>query len=222
MRYVTKIYVADVQWLSDAAAFEKHYRTMPEHRKEKIDNLRFEKDKRLCMGAWLLLVYALKETGIEKAELQLAYGPSGKPYLADNPDVFFNLSHSGNRVMCAVSNGEVGCDVQKVTPYNRKLASRYFCPEEFGYLEAAPEEARDVLFARFWTLKESFIKNIGRGLSQPLREFCIRLDGEKPAVTQQILPEDFYFREFDLQDGYRYACCGRKPDISDLRIISLT
>lgn len=217
---MTKVYLADVEGFKAFAVFEKMYRTLPEHRKQKVDRLRYEKDKRLCVGAWLLLMHTLKEAGIDNPNIQLSYGVSGKPYLADYPELFFNLSHSGSRVLCALSDREVGCDVQKITPANRKLAQRYFCPEECQAIAAAGEQ--DVMFFRLWTLKESFIKNIGRGLSLPFGEFCIRLTEDGAAVRQQVLPEEtFCFREFDLQDGYRYACCARKPDIMDIRIVDI-
>ena len=217
---MTKIYLADADRVADPEMFEKLYRMLPAHRREKIDRSRFEKNKRLCMSAWLVLMYALEEEGVDNQNIRLSYGKYGKPYLTDYPDLFFNLSHSGNRVMCAVSDREVGCDVQQIKTYDRKLAERFFCPEECQHIAAAGAEERDVLFFRYWTLKESFIKNLGRGLSLPLQEFSIDLKTDSSAVSQQVLPaESFFFREFGLDDGYRYACCARKAEIADARIV---
>lgn len=220
---MTKVYLADTDRLEDPVVFQKLYRTVPMHRQEKIDAIRFAKGKRLSLGAWLLLMHALREEGVTEENIRLSYGPSGKPYLKDFPNLFFSLSHSGNRVMCAVSHEEVGCDVEPVTAGKLPLAERFFCPEESAVITSAPEAERDEVFFRFWTLKESFIKNVGRGLSLPLCEFSIHLRENGGVVAQNALPgQSFYFREFDLQDGYRYACCARQPEISDLKHIQLS
>lgn len=219
---MTKLYLANTEPLADPDLFERFYRTVPCHRKEKIDTIKFPKGKRQCLGAWILLAYALKEAGIHQRDICLIYGPDGKPYLADFPDVHFNLSHSGRYVFCAVSNEEVGCDVQKIAAADLRVTHRFFAPEECEKIATAPEAVKNELFFRYWTLKESFIKNIGRGLSLPLQSFCIHLDGDRPSVSQSVLPEEhFYFREFDLQDGYRYACCARKPEIEDIQLIQI-
>ena len=219
---MTKVYLADVDRLADPALFEKLYQTVPFHRQEKIDALRFAKDKQMCLGAWLLLIHVLQEEGLGEREIKLSYGPHGKPYLADFPNVFFNLSHSGNRVLCAVSDREVGCDVQKITDFNQRLADRFFSSEECAVIAEATYEKRDGIFFRLWALKESFVKNIGRGLSLPLKEFSIDLKTESVSVIQQVLPgETFYFREFDLSDGYRYACCARQPEIGEIVNVQL-
>lgn len=219
---MTKWYAADVDGLKAPAVFERLYRTLPLHRKDKIEKLRFEKDKRRCMGAWLLLMHALQAEGIAEREICLSYGEHGKPYLADHPELFFNLSHSGNRVLCAVSDGEVGCDVQKIKRYDGQLAERFFSPEEYGYLSKVSKEERDTLFFRYWTLKESFIKNIGTGLALPLNQFSIQLSGDGVGVKQQVLPEEtFFFRDVDSGDGYRYACCARRQEIGEIEVVRL-
>ena len=61
---MTKLYLANTEPLADPDLFERFYRTVPCHRKEKIDTIKFPKGKRQCLGAWILLAYALKEAGI--------------------------------------------------------------------------------------------------------------------------------------------------------------
>jgi len=112
--------------------------------------------------------------------------------------------------------------VQRIKTYDGHLAERFFCPEECRDIAAVSGEERNIRFYRYWTLKESFIKNLGRGLTLPLNQFGIQLSDDRVRVMQQILPEEtFYFREFDLNDGYRYACCARKAEISDVKIVAL-
>ena len=127
---MTNIYLANTDQLADPAVFERLYQSVPAHRREKIDAMKFAKGKQQCLGAWLLLMRGLKETGICEKDISLSYGPVGKPFLKDYPEVFFNLSHSGNRVFCAISDREVGCDVEQIRKADLSVASRFFSQEE--------------------------------------------------------------------------------------------
>lgn len=218
---MTNLYLANTDQLADPALFARLYQTVPLHRQEKIDAMKFQKGKQQCLGAWLLLMHGLKEAGINERDIRLSYGPSGKPFLTDYPELFFNLSHSGSRVFCAISNREVGCDVERVRSADLSVADRFFSPEECQTIANAPTEEKNAMFFRFWTLKESFIKNVGRGLSMPLWEFCISLSGNDIRIDQQFLTEELFFRDFDLQDGYYYACCAREPEINDIKLIQI-
>lgn len=218
---MTDLYTASTDSLSDAILFKELFEKVPLYRQEKIRSLRFEKDKRLCLGAWLVLMRALSERGISDQAPALSYNSYGKPFLSDYPNVFFNLSHSGNRVMCAVSDFEVGCDVETLSPFRPALAKRFFSPHEYDAVMSAPEDMRNDLFLRYWTLKESFIKNAGLGMSLPLQSFCIRLDSETISVDQSALSLDsFFFYEYQWNGGYRGALCAREKTISDIQEIA--
>lgn len=132
---------------------EKLLYLLPEERAEKYHRLRFEKDKKNCVGVYLLLIKALKEYGVD--EFTLGYTETGKPYIKGNP-LYFNFSHSKNGFACAVSKKEIGADIQEiVTPKEATL--KKVCTEK-----ELPFAAKDkVGFTRLWTLKESIIKKSG-------------------------------------------------------------
>ena len=220
---MTKLYAANTAPFQNPELYQAHYATVPSFRKEKIDALRFPEDKRRSLCAWLLLVRALREQGISPEDIQIAYGAHGKPALLGNHQLFFNLSHSGQRVLCAVSHQEVGCDVEQARPVNLKLAKRFFSPAEYETLSSLPQEEQQAAFLRLWTCKESFVKAVGTGLSLPLQDFSILGNGAKVGVQQWFFPDRrFFFRTFDPQDGYYYACCAETPDISELTTLDLT
>ncbi|WP_306026874.1 4'-phosphopantetheinyl transferase superfamily protein [Stappia sp. MMSF_3263] len=113
-------------------------------------------------------------------------GAQGKPEVATGlPRVGFNLSHATGLVALAVAYDEtgvfsgdpVGVDVEQATRnIGPGIARRYFAPEEVTDLEALPEpEQRDRFFA-LWSLKESYIKATGYGLSMPLDSFSFAFD----------------------------------------------
>ena len=81
---MTNLYLANTDQLADPDLFARLYQTVPAHRREKIDAMKFPKKKQQCLGAWLLLMHALEQQGIHRKNIRLSYGPVGKPFL-DSP-----------------------------------------------------------------------------------------------------------------------------------------
>lgn len=210
-------YAANVEELNNPALFERLYALVPEHRRQKVDRMRFEKDKRLSLGAFALLQKGLGDWGIFDKELMLSYGDNGKPFLKDYPAVFFNLSHSEERVMCAIADCEVGCDVERIQDTDFEIARRFFHEKEYEQiLRQGPAQKKQELFYRYWTLKESFLKVTGQGMKLPLNEFLIDIQDAGIMVKQCVNEgKNYFFREYDLRDGYRYACCAVKPEFGE-------
>ncbi len=132
---------------------ERYLHLLPPERVEKYHRLRFEKDKKNCVGVYLLLLKALEEYGVE--ELSLGYTKTGKPYIKGHP-VCFNFSHSKNGFVCAVSKKEIGADIQEIAA-PRETTLRKICTIN----EQRLAERDSVAFTRLWTHKESIIKKNG-------------------------------------------------------------
>jgi 4'-phosphopantetheinyl transferase len=132
----------------------------------------------------------------------------GKPYLPGT-GVHFNLSHSGNWVVCAVDREEVGTDVEITRSVDPAIAVRFFSAPERELLEQCDsiDEERK-LFLGIWTLKESYIKAIGRGLDCPLDSFaCLpEATGIRLIRYDQRLPHAF-FHHLMLDDEHRCSVC---------------
>lgn len=179
----TKIYLCSVEVPGGYGSIAGLEQRLSAGRRGKIKSRRFEKDKLQALGAGLLLDFGLKEYGLREAGVAMAYGSNGKPYLADYPDIHFNLSHSGSMAMAVFSDREAGCDVERVQEARMSVARRFFTEEEYVLLESLKAEAeRDRMFARIWTVKESFLKVTGEGMRMPLDSFSVRLDGDRPQV----------------------------------------
>lgn len=200
----TKVYIADTGALRDDAVFGRCLTRVSGERLNKINRCAKHDDKIRSLAAGLLLEKALDDVGISDREIRIGY--DGKPYLASGA-ISFNLSHSGERVMCAVSDMEVGCDVQKIGEVNFKIADRFFSPSERRLLNSIEDESEKIkMFYRLWTLKESYIKAVGTGLKTPLKSF---------SVTTWTDVNGFYFKEYDISDGYAYAVCGKSPHFDE-------
>lgn len=215
---MTEVYIAKTDFLADEKLYKRLYDAASPERKEKTDKLLFQKDKELSVLSERVLKKALKNIGV--SEFSLVYGEHGKPYLRGNNNVFFNMSHSENTVMCAVSDSEVGCDVERVSEFDMQIARCFFAYSEYKMLQNAPEAERRDLFYRLWTLKESFQKSIGLGMSLPLDSFSVDLT-DVITVEQNVCEFRFYFREYNLNDGFRYSVCARSAEFSEKPIILL-
>lgn len=76
-------------------------------------------------AAHMLLDAALKKIyGVENYSIKT--GSCGKPYLADHPGIFFNLSHCRGLAVCGISDSEIGADCELIRPYSGNAAKKYF------------------------------------------------------------------------------------------------
>ncbi|MDO4939636.1 MAG: 4'-phosphopantetheinyl transferase superfamily protein [Lachnospiraceae bacterium] len=202
----TKICIARTD-IIDECLFNAFYEKVSEERRVRTDAYRFDKDRRLSLGAEILLTETLRRYGFDpKDGFRLGKGENGKPYLDGQDDIYFNLSHSGDYVMCAVSDRDIGCDIQKTERMNLKTAERFFLKQEYETItgQESDEKIRDMFF-RYWVLKECFLKVTGRGLAMPLNSFEI-ITGDEVSIVQNYDNRNYYFREFSL-DGYKAAVC---------------
>ncbi len=200
----TKLYIASTDALTDERLFACLAGTIPEARREKLLAFRHDGAKKLSLAASLLLVRALQDEGLHADEI--AVTEYGKPWLPQLPDFHFSLSHSENMALCAVSSEPVGCDIEAPRDYDPKIARRFFHKDECEWLFSHPQgEQRDAFF-RLWTCKESFIKALGLGLSQPLDSFVV-IPGETVQLTQAVDPRPWRIRS--LREGESFlALCG--------------
>jgi 4'-phosphopantetheinyl transferase len=108
--------------------------------------------------------------GIDPAEVELTFGPQGKPVLAAGATLSFNLSHSSDVALVAVAcDREVGVDVEEIRPRHGllALARRAFGPDVGAELERLDPPAQTVELHRRWTAHEAALKCAGTGLAGP-------------------------------------------------------
>ena len=143
---------------------------------------RFDRDRRRFTVAHGLTRHVLGSIlGVFAARVNFRREPEGKPRLDDDHrNVRFNLSHSGERAVLAVTSGrDVGIDLEREHSLEVLAFARlFFAPGERLALEVTPPGERLGAFFKVWTRKESFIKAIGTGLSFPLAGFHVSLDDD--------------------------------------------
>lgn len=112
-----------------------------------------------------LLTGALKmQEGIDYGSEPILVNAYGKPHLANHPDIHYNISHCRDYIACILSRDyEVGIDVEDIRSFADSVARRVCAQSELDRIYTS--ECRNTEFFRHWTLKESYLKAIGQGLS---------------------------------------------------------
>jgi len=165
----------------------------------RADRFKFERDRRrFVVGRGALRRILASYLERDPKSIHFAYGPHGKPMLADaatSGGLEFNASGSDELAVCAVTAGRcVGVDIEFCRPIaDRDLPDQCLTTAERTVLQAMDPERRLAAFYRLWTLKEAFLKATGDGLSGPMSsvEFDmtpdrpIRLVGAPKLVSEQ-------------------------------------
>ena len=180
----------------------------------RASRFRFEKDQRRFIGARGILRQILGAY-LQKPphSLQFLYGTNGKPVLANNDTFQFNLSHSENMVLYAIThNRNIGIDLERIREdvAIEQISSRFFSEAEIVSMQQLTESKRNELFFQYWTRKEALIKATGVGLSVPIETFDV--SGVNGSILSPIpLPGDhgekpqWYLQDLLPGPGYTAA-----------------
>jgi 4'-phosphopantetheinyl transferase len=184
--------------------------------------------RRFIVAHGVLRLLLAAYCGCDPRALRFAEGRWGKPRLYEPAaDLCFNLSHSGELSLCAVTrNAEIGVDVEhrRAKLASDAIAARHFAPEELSVLRNLPPHLRTAAFFRCWTRKEAFIKARGEGLALPLDSFAVSLAPDAPAALLSIggsaaAAAEWSLDEIAVPTGYTAAvavkACGRRLVIRD-------
>lgn len=141
---------------------------LPQWRLEKANKYKRPIDQFLCAKAYKLLQEALNNVYGIKDDQEFSYTEKGKPELKDRPEIHFNISHCGRCVCCAVSDDQVGVDVEEINQYGPSLAAQVCSEEELQKIAGAKDPVQE--FTRLWTMKESALKLSGEGIRDNMKD----------------------------------------------------
>lgn len=203
--------------------------TLSEDERERADRFRMEFLRRrftICRGTLRAILGQCLQC--EPADVTFQYGGKGKPSLgvgngAGDPPLIFNVSHSEELALIAVSLGmELGVDVELVRTRSSfiDLARRFFATPEIETIESLPQHQQLLAFFHGWTRKEAILKAVGTGLTFPLNKVLVTMAPSDPCRLIQFGEgeRDDYWDLTHLQPGGGYvgalATARRPSDIA--------
>ncbi len=168
-----KWYKYDIRNLTDVE-YNKWYSLMSEDKQQRVDRFRFSDDKKRTVAGEMLARKAIAEwCGVEPENITFGIKEHGKPYAKDLT-VEFNISHSGDMVVCGVDDKPVGIDIEQICPIDLTIAKRICTDDELLYLFGHTPTEQDFTyttnteiltrFFELWTAKEAYGKCMGCGI----------------------------------------------------------
>jgi len=180
-------------------------------RKEKVHNIKNHAERSRSIYAGLLLRHAYFMAGHADFEsVKMKKGEHGKPYIEGCFDFCYSLSHSGEWVLCAADEREVGADIQQFRPYREAIAKRFFHEKEWERLvKKEDEQERKTEFYRIWTAKEAYAKLTGRGIGAGM--------GLTQESYRQVSSEDgtAFLKIYQTIPEYPVAVCSWRDDFPE-------
>ncbi len=196
-------------------------------RREQIGRFRRWQDAQRTLFSQLLLrAVAAESLRISPEFLSFANEKQGKPVLASHAGFHFNLSHSGSWVACASGDSPLGVDVEHLRPLDPDLLESVLSAEERLTMEACPAAGQARQFFLYWTVKESYGKALGLGLSLPFRSLTVRVVSRREVKVwlDERPVADWFFHCMHLDAAHPFCLCTRDkypPALNDWSIEQL-
>lgn len=162
---------------------------------------------RTLLGDLLVRYVLKKDYGLANEEISFLSNSFGKPFLDHPLKFFFNISHSGDWVVCITHDTQVGIDIERIQPIDVSIAERFFQFEEYTDIKTKHISEQMSYFYQIWTLKESFIKMLGKGLSIPLNSFRIKCRNQLFSIEQPYLNSMVYCKQYMFEPDYVVSAC---------------
>jgi 4'-phosphopantetheinyl transferase len=229
------LWLAYLDEITDARLLAECWLLLNQEEQRRQLRFHFERDRhRYLVTRAMVRTVLSKYVAIAPSCWRFAINRYGRPSIAAEhvaaKGIEFNLSHTDRLVVMGVTRERaIGVDVECVRPRaaDIEIVERYFAPEEVLELRTLPEERQTQRFFEYWTLKESYIKARGLGLSIPLERFAFHLeDPEQIRLTIDPSLQDYagrwWFWQFRADHDHLTALCaegggGERPYLASVR-----
>ena len=138
-----------------------------------------------CLKSYVMLRELLEQQGLSHP-FRFKRNEHGKPFLADHPEIHFNISHCKNGIAVVVSDHPVGIDIESYRQVSDHLLRYTMNEEEYRIILESDDPVRT--FTEYWTKKEAVFKLRGTGITHDLHNL---LNGPEWVETQ-VNPEKRY------------------------------
>ena len=204
---MVKTYISNIKNLFDPEENPILLKDIWNSRKEKILSHKTPSGRKQSLGSALLLQKILLQNKLKSNDIKI--GKNGKPEIEG---ICFNLSHSDEYVICSTSEKTLGCDIEKIRQVKKGFETRFFSEREVLYLNQFREDKLNQFF-RLWTMKESYMKMTGEGMTLALNRFEFIFDNEIKVYRDGILCNCF-IKEYEIPN-YKISVCSEDSIFAD-------
>ena len=170
--------------------------------------VQIEDARRSLLGELMVRLEIMRDLEIKNEDIHFYYNSYGKPFLKGLKNYHFNISHSGEWVVCVFNQSPIGVDIEKIMPIDLGIASRFFAKKEYDDLMERREEERLSYFYDLWTAKESYIKALGKGLTIPLNSFSIDVQFNNICMFG-MNNKEWGFKGYAIDPDYKMTVCAK-------------
>ena len=210
------IYIIDINTLPDPKDITDKLNIFPYTRKDKMLRLSSAPKRKQALASSILMHKILTDNNLDFNDIY--YGTNNKPLCHK---INFNISHRKDIVICAASQYNIGCDIEMTDSFITKdriykMSKRFFHTEEAAFLEDISSDQSSLVynFYRIWTIKESYVKMTGTGLTTPLNSYHVNLSNDNAEILIDNSLVNCSIMETNLKN-YHISVCheGPKDDI---------
>lgn len=214
---MVEVYSLKITGRLDSVIFNSLMQYLDENKQAAIRRFyKWEDSQRALFSELLIRTIAMEKLRIDNGKIQFEKNEYGKPFLKGFPEFCFNLSHSGEWVVCAIDDEAVGIDVEEINHIDLKISDRFFSEEESADIRSKPASEQLQYFFDIWTLKESYIKAWGKGLSVPLDSFSLKVyPGGGIVLKTGNAFRQCFFHQYDIDPKYKMSVCSLKNKFPD-------
>lgn len=203
-----QLFAVEMKYQESLCVMENYMPFLHPAKQKKISQLiRYEDKLRAFIADILIRALLCRKMNVKNDRIYFRFNSFGKPRLEEEYDIHFNISHSGEWVVCAIDSVPIGIDVQKILPVDLSIAERFFSKEEYRDLMSIDDKDKLHYFYDLWTLKESYVKAIGTGLSTPLDSISFCLTKGVIVFESNIESKPYHFKQYELDPNYRLSVC---------------
>jgi len=192
-------------------------------RQHQADQYRFFDDAKRCVFSEVLLQYSFFQKVGSLKKIELEYNEFGKPFIRGKEDFSYNISHSGKWVVIAYGDMPIGVDIEKICDTEEYMPVEAFTKEERDYINGVEDEDKAKRFTQTWTLKESYVKYIGTGLSTDLNSFSILIEDMIKIKGDSGIEENLKLECQLFQSDYYLSVCSAETEMMmhEIKLIDL-
>ena len=196
--------------------FDRMYPYLNSERREHINSFLHAEDAiRSLAGDWLARIVLSEKLHLNFSEILIDHDENGKPFYNSSSGIHFNISHSGDWSVCAVSELPVGIDIEMVQPIDLSIAKDCFTENEIDRMTSFADKTKQLdYFYTIWTIKESYLKATGSGFFKSPDSFGVEIKTNQILLTGDV-ERGYCFRRYNFEFGYKLCTCSLETRFSD-------